>query len=273
MIKLYNNKCENILKTIETSSIDFIFTDPPYPNIKRNYGVLTEEQWHQLMQLVVMESKRILKPSGSMVILIQPNSEKIGRMRLWAWEFLLWAAKSWNLVQDCYYWNTSAIPTVHTQEKNGLMRPSIKYCIWLGNPDCYRNQQEILWQESDAQKAERLRGRCDNSKSPSGHSNNRQRTYKSVERRGGVTPFNIILGGNSDAHGSSGSFGHGAGTPLFLCERWIRYLSKENDTVLDPFSGLGTVGLACQNLNRSYIGIEVVESYHNLTKKRLGVEL
>ena len=58
----------------------------------------------RLMREVVRESRRILKPKGSAVFIFQPNYEKIGKMRLWLWEFLLWAAKEWNLIQDVYWW-------------------------------------------------------------------------------------------------------------------------------------------------------------------------
>ena len=38
--------------------------------------------------------------------------------------------------------------------------------------------------------------------------------------------------------------------------------------VLDPFLGSGTTALACKQLNRRYIGIEINPEYVELTKKR-----
>jgi hypothetical protein len=35
-----------------------------------------------------------------MVIILQPNSEQVGKMRLWLWDFVAWAGREWNLVQD-----------------------------------------------------------------------------------------------------------------------------------------------------------------------------
>lgn len=38
-------------------------------------------------------------------------------------------------------------------------------------------------------------------------------------------------------------------------------------TVLDPFMGIGTTGIACKNTNRNFIGIELDEKYFNYAKK------
>ena len=50
----------------------------------------------------------------------------------------------------------------------------------------------------------------------------------------------------------------------------IRLVSKEGDTVLDPFMGSGTTGAACEKLDRNFIGIELNEEYINIAKKRIA---
>ena len=42
-----------------------------------------------------------------------------------------------------------------------------------------------------------------------------------------------------------------------------------NQIILDPFMGSGTTGVACQNLNRNFIGIELDEKYFNIAKCRI----
>ena len=101
------------------------------------------------MKAVVTEGRRLLKPTGSMVVILQPNFEKVGKMRLWLWEFVAWAGREWNLVQDAYWWSYDAMPLSGTNRKQGLMRHSVKMCVWLGPANCYRNQENVLWLPSD----------------------------------------------------------------------------------------------------------------------------
>ena len=49
----------------------------------------------------------------------------------------------------------------------------------------------------------------------------------------------------------------------------IELLSNENDTVLDCFMGSGTTGVACKELNRNFIGIELDEKYFEISKERI----
>lgn len=59
--------------------------------------------------------------------------------------------------------------------------------------------------------------------------------------------------------------------PLPLIEKFIINHSDESGTVLDPFMGSGTTGVACKNLNRNFIGIELDEKYFKIAKERIGI--
>lgn len=108
---LIHGDCCAEMKKLRSNSIDAIITDPIYPEVDREYGRISEPEWHELMQEVVLESRRLLKPTGSAIFILQPNYKKVGQMRLWLWEFLLWAAKEWNLVQDVH-WRTMTGSTI-----------------------------------------------------------------------------------------------------------------------------------------------------------------
>jgi len=78
---------------------------------------------------------------------------------------------------------------------------------------------------------------------------------------------------------NSGGFGqkddkaykHPATMPLSMAVDHIKTWTNEGDVVLDPFMGSGTTGIACEELGRDFIGIEIDETYYNLSVERLGV--
>lgn len=70
-------------------------------------------------------------------------------------------------------------------------------------------------------------------------------------------------------HKDKKTFNHPTIKPLDITEKIIRNSSKENDVVLDCFMGSGTTGVACKNLNRNFIGIELDKNYFNIAKKRI----
>jgi site-specific DNA-methyltransferase (cytosine-N4-specific) len=256
-VSLHLGDCLDVLPTIASESIDAVITDPPYPEIKRAYGRWTVEEWWALIvKGVIPEVRRILKPTGSAVFILQPNSEKVGKMRGWLWEFMAWVCREWNMVQDVWWWNTSAQPNVHTQRQNGLMRPSIKPCIWCGDQGCYRDQQAILWSESERNIQRRAEERAAREYRPSGWSMDTHKCTHAALERGGVTPFNLLPLPNTNSQSSSGAHGHGAGTPLKLADWWTRYICPPGGTVCDPFMGSGTMGLAALQNGCGFIGVE-----------------
>lgn len=62
---------------------------------------------------------------------------------------------------------------------------------------------------------------------------------------------------------------HNAQKPVELCEKAIRNSTSEGEAVLDTFMGSGTTGVACVNLNRDFIGMEIDEHYFDVAKKRI----
>jgi hypothetical protein len=270
-IVIYHGDCRDVLPlVVRDASVDAVVSDPPYAEIDRDYGRLSESEWQELMRNVVAQSRRILKPSGSAVFVLQPNSESVGKMRPWLWDFMSWACREWNQVQDAWWWNFATPPTVHCHRDKGLMRPSLKACVWLGNADCYRNQDAVLMAPADSTDLDKRVTRHELGYSPSGLSMRHGRALAAYRERGGVTPFNVVVVANSDASEGSGAFGHGAGTPLPLAEWWTRYLSPSGGTICDPFCGVGTMALAARNHGCRFIGVDQSEKYCEIAAKRLA---
>jgi DNA modification methylase len=274
-VQLIRGDCLEVLPTLPAASVDAVITDPPYPEIDRPYGCLTEAQWFTLMDAVVPECRRVLKPTGSAVFVLQPNSRKVGSMRTWLWRFMADWGERWNMVQDAWWWNPSALPTAGATDK-GMMRQSVKACVWLGPADCYRCQDAVLWSESDRNKADRAAGRFNRQDYHAGwrpNSKPRQLNLATLAdaavRRGGVTPFNLIPIGSGGNLGK-GNNGHAARTPISLADYWVRYISPPGGVVLDPFAGSGTVPMAALARGRSAIAIEKYAPYWPILESRVA---
>ena len=274
-VELHHGDCLDVLPTLASGSVDLVLCDPPYPHIQREYGYWTEDQWHAMMRSVVGECRRILKPKGSAVFILQPNSERVGRMRTWLWEFLAWTAREWNQVQDVWWWNTSTMP-VGGANTAGLLRPSLKACVWLGESDCYRDQVAVLAEESARNRRYREIGNfqdwdnpCRRRSGSEGLRDNHLRLRTRCVERGGTTPFNVLATGSGSPI-AGGIHGHGAATPAPLCDWWVRYASPSGGVVCDPFMGSGTVGLAALRRRRSFVGIERFDAYFAIARDRLN---
>lgn len=91
--------------------------------------------------------------------------------------------------------------------------------------------------------------------------------YKHKERDTSLRyPFNI-LEFNTDKKRV-----HPTQKPLALMEYLVKTYTNEGDTVLDFTMGSGTTGVACKNLNRNFIGIELDLNYYMIARERINEE-
>lgn len=268
-VRVVEGDCLEAVRALPDASVDCVVTDPPYPHIKREYGFWTEAEWFALMNPLVEECRRVLKPTGSAVFVLQPNSERVGRMRTWLWKFMAKWGDEWGQVQDAYWWNHAAMPNGGATDR-GMLRASIKPCVWLGPADCYRDQDSVLWSESDENKRRRLAGRCGKFDFPSGNAADYARIGAAAERRGGVTPFNLIPVPGVDEEQSKSAGRHPGMTPRALARWWVRYICPPGGTVLEPFLGSGTVALAALAEGRRCIGVERMPKYVEIARKRVA---
>jgi adenine-specific DNA-methyltransferase len=85
-------------------------------------------------------------------------------------------------------------------------------------------------------------------------------------------PFNVTYG---DEWGDVWRFEiergaqHPTQKPLRLMHHIVKASSRTDDAILDPFMGSGTTGVACVNLGRSFIGIELDPDYFDIAVKRI----
>ena len=74
---------------------------------------------------------------------------------------------------------------------------------------------------------------------------------------------------NKKTKDENGNNIHDTEKPVELMKTLIDNSSNVGDTVLDPFIGSGSTGVACKQLNRNFIGIELDSDYFNIAKERI----
>lgn len=78
-----------------------------------------------------------------------------------------------------------------------------------------------------------------------------------------------VIPGNSPRVQPSEKFDHPCARNLEHMKFAIRWWSEFDEVVCDPFMGSGTTGVACVNLGRKFIGIEIEPKYYDIARRRI----
>ncbi len=81
--------------------------------------------------------------------------------------------------------------------------------------------------------------------------------------------FHVWDGGMRAGAAENRTFCHPSQKPIEVMEWCVRQLPADAGTVLDPFMGSGTTGVACAKLGRRFIGVEIEERYFDIACRRI----
>jgi len=237
MINLMQGDCLERMKEIQSGSIDLILTDPPYGTTACKWDSIIplEPMWEQL--------KRVIKPNGAIVITAsQPFTSVLVSSNLKGFKY------EWIWEKD----GGSNFATV----KHQPMKEHESVLIF-GNGKTTYNQ--IKQERIGSRKGKETTTRNNGNKNGVYGSFNKSEKYKVNELRcpRSIQRFNRERGL------------HPTQKPVALMEYLIKTYTHEGEKVLDFTMGSGTTGVACKNLNRNFIGIELDEDYFNIAKKRI----
>ena len=244
MIQLYHGDCLEVMKSIPDGSIDAIITDPPYGT--------TACKWDSVIPFEPMwaELKRIIKPNGVIALF---GSEPFSS-----------ALRMSNIKQYKYDWKW--IKNMVTGQMLAKRQPLRKYedIIIFYNLQSTYNRQMIKKTDEEFKLSYRKNNSVDAKNS---HGYISKKIRQSKERQWYKPPSNI-LEFNIDRKRNGNQ--HPTQKPVALIEYLIKTYTNENETVLDFTMGSGTTGVACKNLNRNFIGIELDDKYFEIAKQRIN---
>ena len=235
MINLIKGDCLVEMKNIPDGSIDAIITDPPYGTTacKWDSVIPFDRMWEQL--------NRIIKPNGAIVLFgSEPFSSALRMSNIKNYKYD-WV---WDKKLSTGFLNSKRMPL----KQHEII--SIFY-----KKQCTYNPQMIKGKERTKG------GKLYNKTSIYGNYHvTEKETYNMYY------PTSIKVCSNSNRKNKV----HPTQKPVALMEYLIKTYTNENELVLDFTMGSGSTGVACKNLNRDFIGIELDENYFNIAQERIN---
>lgn len=251
---LIEGDCVEKMKKMDSNSIDLTVTSPPYDNLRTYEGEIT---WNfDIFKEVAQELYRITKPGGVVVWVIGDatiNGSETGSSFKQA---LYFKEIGFNL-HDTMIWNKGSFAFPAKDKYHQVFE--YMFVFSKGKPkttNFIKDRKNIYVCERGA----------------SGRNKDGVRnTGKSSVREPYGKRFNIwtfpIGGGNSAK--DKIAFEHPAIFPEDLARDHIISWSNPGDLIFDPFMGACTTGKMAILNNRSFIGIEKVEKYFDISRRRL----
>lgn len=241
--------CLERMKELENGSVDMVLTDPPYG--------ITACKWDSVIPLDPMwkQLKRIIKPNGAIVMTAsQPFTTTL-------------IGSNMKMFKYCWVWEKTR-PSGHMHARNKPMKKHEDVCVFSDGGTIHKGESarrmnyypqglvrvdKISVQPSRGKKGSAVVGGL----RPS-HKQTLQVPYEGFP----TTVLKIPSEHNVGCY-------HPTQKPVALMEYLIKTYTNEGETVLDFTMGSGSTGVACKNLKRNFIGIELDDKYFEIAKRRI----
>ena len=260
-----------IMRTLPAESVNLVITSPPYAlRRKKSYGNVGEGEYIEWFRPFATEIHRILTKNGSFVLDLGGSWMKGKPIRsLYHFELLLDLCKSsglFNLAQEFYWYNPAKMPA--PAEWVTIRRIRVKDAVntiwWLSKSTKPKASNRWVLSEYKADMNRLFKHGYNQGPRPSEHH------ISKVWGRdnGGAIPPNIIIKANTRSNdpylSACKKFGLSPNPARFvdaIPDFFIRFLTRPNDLVLDPFAGSNVVGFIAEQHRRRWISIEIVKDY------------
>lgn len=240
-MKLLHGDCLELMKEIESGSIDAIICDLPYGTTKCKWDTIIP------FELLWNEYNRIIKENGAIVLFGQEPFSSLLRLS--------------NLENYKYdiYWEKERLTNINQVRKR--VGKTVETISVFYKKQCTYNPQMIKYdgeKRTNKVKSGKLGKLTDNSE---------KRVFEYIDN--GTRYPTQVWKFKRDCLVSNL---HPTQKPILLLEQLIKTYTNEGDIILDNCMGSGSTGIACINTNRKFIGIELDENYFNIAKERITKE-
>jgi site-specific DNA-methyltransferase (adenine-specific) len=245
-INLLYGDCLERLKDIPNGSIDMVLTDPPYGT--------TACKWDSIIPLEPMwqHLKRVIKPNGAIVMTAsQPFTTTLISSNIRDFKY-------------CWYWEKSKasnfphapnMPLKIIEDVIIFSGGTVGHISQLGEKRVPYTPQGTIEGKTIVKQNKNTSELKYHRESQTNHTTG----YKCKLENYPKTLLKI----------KSENGCHPTQKPVALMEYLIKTYTNESETVLDFTMGSGTTGVACKNLNRNFIGIELDLNYYCIASQRI----
>lgn len=268
---MYQGDALELLTRIPDESVQAIVTSPPFAlKRKKAYGNPPQDKYIDWFKRFAVEFRRVLRDDGSLVVELGGAWTKGSPTRsVYQFELLVSLVKDegWHLAEEFFWFNPAKLPG--PGQWVNIERIRVKDAIspiwWLSKTERPKaDNRKVLKPYSDSQLRLIETGTYNRGPRPS--------EWVIGEKfgvdHGGAIPANVIEAANTRSSDPYQAYCrehditiHPARFPREIPDFFIRFLTDEGDTVLDPFAGSNMTCAVAEALKRKWIGFELDDEY------------
>ena len=244
-----NGDCLKELKKIADGTVDMVITSPPYHNLRVYSNDPSDlsncesyEEYYYLLELVIKECERVLKPGGKFIMQYEDYNYTLGRDNKMGQESLTGALNDIFLKNNFSLW-TKAFWRKYSAQRAMLAQGNLYYRNMKARDTILAANVGFVY------------------------------VYKKAGDCELIKASDITLAEWADwADGvwniSNSGIGHTTPFAEELVKRCIKLWSCPGDTILDPFAGAGTVNKVAIENHRNAIGIELNKEFYDMANEK-----
>jgi site-specific DNA-methyltransferase (cytosine-N4-specific) len=265
----YRGDALDLLKSLPDKSVNAIVTSPPYAlYFKKSYGNPSAKEYVDWFMPFAKEFRRVLRSNGSLVIEIGGAWNRgLPTRSIYHFELLVRLVKEakFHLAEEFFWFNRARMPS--PAEWVNVRRIRVKDAVtpiwWLSpTPWPSANNKRVL-RDYSPDMLRLFKNGYNGGTRPSGH------VAKAFEKNnGGAIPPNLIEVAHTSSKDGYQDYcreraldTHPARFPKQVPEFFIKFLSRKNGLVLDPFSGSNMTGYVAEKLGRRWMAFELNSDY------------
>jgi len=252
---LHLGDCLDVMQDIPDGSVDLTVTSPPYDNLRTYNG--NNEQWGEHVWRAVIADLYRLTADGGVVVWVVADATIKGSETGTSFKQALWAMEcGFRLHDTMIYGKSTYMPLTHNRYEQSF---EYMFVFSKRRPNAFNP----IMVDCETRGTFRNRKMHKSGIDPKSASRKREEVTKVNARKQSPNIFFYNVGKNARTL-------HTAPFPIQLATDHILSWSNPGDTVLDPFLGSGTTGVAAANTGRKFIGIEMDPDYFAIASKRIA---